>query len=418
MPCGFATPRPGIATTMRLDWLREVCDRPGPFATVLLDATHDTADAGHSDELRRRGVVEDLGAQGAPEGVCRAVDAALAGAEPPAGAGGQVLVAGEHGVLFHALTSAPPPAPRSVWGPTADLLAVARAMREPVPTVVVRIDEAGGEVLAPGDRDVEHVSGADGPVHKVCTGGLSDLSIQERVEETWRSNTAEVAARVDERVRASGARLLVITGDGPARARLRDALPQRSASVVAEVEHSGGAGPADVPAAVAGAVDDLLDAERRAALAQYQQAVGRTEGLAVTGLAGVVAAARAAAIETLLIDPAALVDTTVWSGPEPAQLAVAREDLAAFGVEDTVQVDAVAALIRAAACTDAALVVLDDPAVVQGRDPLDDASPATEPTAGNDTGDGEPRPPEGVLAQGVLADGLGAVLRFPIGPAA
>jgi hypothetical protein len=60
----------------------------------------------------------------------------------------------------------------------------------------------------------------------------------------------------------------------------------------------------------------------------------------------------------------------------------------------------VPALIRAATCTDAELVVLDDPDVVVGHDRLDD---------GSDT------PESAVLGGDTLTDGLGAVLRFPIG---
>lgn len=37
---------------MRTDWIRPLNDSDGPFATVVLDATHDTADATEQYRLR------------------------------------------------------------------------------------------------------------------------------------------------------------------------------------------------------------------------------------------------------------------------------------------------------------------------------------------------------------------------------
>ena len=78
----------------------------------------------------------------------------------------------------------------------------------------------------------------------------------------------------------------------------------------------------------------------------------------MTGISAVLAAVRAQAVETLFIDPARVVDATVWAGAEPAQLALTRDELGDLGVEATHQLAAVAALVRAATCTDAALVRL------------------------------------------------------------
>ncbi|MFR9801229.1 Vms1/Ankzf1 family peptidyl-tRNA hydrolase [Pseudonocardia sp. RS010] len=399
---------------MRLDWLRDACAAPGPFATVLLDVTHDTEDAARQDELRRRGVREELSGQGAPGSVVDAVDAALAEAPPPEGTGGRVLVAADKGVLVDAVLPAPPRTSVSTWSALPDLAAVTEAVREEVPVVVVRIDETGGEVLAPGDAEPEEVGGRDHPVHKVRAGGLSHLNMQERVEETWRENTAEVAGRVDARVRASGARVLVVLGDSPARSRLVDALPERSAKIVAEVEHTAGATPVDVPDTVAAAVEDVLDAERRQAWEHYRQLAGRPDGQAVTGLADVVAALRAEAVDTLFLDPATLTDAAVWVGGEPTQLGVQREELEALNVGDPQEVPGVPAVIRAVACQSGQLVRLDDPAVVRGKDRLDDARIAEEQAEAAADAAGEEAPERGLFADGALTDGLGATLRFPI----
>jgi hypothetical protein len=139
--------------------------------------------------------------------------------------------------------------------------------------------------------------------------------------------------------------------------------------------------------------------ERRAAFARYAELAGRAEGLAVTGLAAVVAAARAQAIDTLFIDRR--VPSRRHLGTQTHVLGSPRRAHGP-GREEPREVSAVAALIRATTCADAELVVLDDPAVVLGHDRLDDGSGSPE---------------SAVLGGDTLTDGLGAVLRFPIGSA-
>ncbi|RTL70424.1 MAG: hypothetical protein EKK42_02715 [Pseudonocardiaceae bacterium] len=196
---------------MRVDWLRPACDRPGPFATVLIDATHDTEDAAELARLRRRGVVDDLTDQGAPAAVRDVVDAALADVPPADGTAGRVLVVDDTGVLVDRVTPVPPAAPVTRWGLLPGLLAVVTEVPEVVRTVTVHVDEAGGEVTAAGEEPV--TVGGEMPVHKVPAGGPSHLPMQERVEESWRRNTAAVAEAVDRAVQRTGADVVVLTGD-------------------------------------------------------------------------------------------------------------------------------------------------------------------------------------------------------------
>src|SRR6185312_12259446 len=160
---------------------------------------------------------------------------------------------------------------------------------------------------------------------KARGGGWSHRSMQARVEETWRQNIAQVAARVDERVRAADARLLVIVGETRSRAQLRDALSERSTKIADEVSHSGGEGPGEVAGAVGRSVDLLLSGERRAAFARYVELAGRAD---------VVAEARGQAIDTLLIDPARAVETTIWGSAEPNVLGLTRAELTDLGAGD------------------------------------------------------------------------------------
>lgn len=173
---------------MDLHFLHDVTRTAQPMATVYLDASHDTEDAARALELRWSEHRGTLAGEGADEATLDALAAAVTEGVPAVGRAGRVLVACDGEVLLDRLLPEPPARPAARWGPVADLLPMLLDQPEPVSTVVVRIDETGGEILvsAPGSdpRPVEEVDGGDSPVHKVRAGGLSHLNMQERVEES------------------------------------------------------------------------------------------------------------------------------------------------------------------------------------------------------------------------------------------
>jgi Bacterial archaeo-eukaryotic release factor family 2 len=361
-----------------LRFLRELTEGTGPYATVYLDASHDTEDAARALELRWQEARDRLAADGADARTLEALDAAVADAEPPVGRAGRVLVARGGEVLLDRTLPEPPAVPSASWAPLPDLLPLLLDQPELVPAVAVRIDDTGGEILVAGpgsdagQAEVEEVEGSEYLVHKVRGGGWSHLHMQERVEESWRRNTAEVAERVERHVRATGARVLVVAGDPRARSRLVDALSDRAARVVVEVDHSTDAGPDDLAAAVAEAVRDAVTEDRRAVLERYDQAAGRPDGLAVQGIDAVLAALRAEAVDTLLVDGAVIRDADVWISQAPTQLATAEADLRAVGADPTGRAPVDAALVRAAAGSGAAFVPIGGGRTgLRGR-PLDD----------------------------------------------
>jgi hypothetical protein len=301
------------------------------------------------------------------------------------GRAGRVLVArGSRVVLDRALPE-PPVSPDAHWGPLPDLLPALAEQPEPVTAVVVRVDETGGEILlaGPDARPVvtEHVEGGEHPVHKVRRGGWSHLAMQERVEESWRRNTAQVAERVDRHVADAGASVLLVAGDPRARSRLIDALAERSASIAVQLE-GGATGGDDLAAAVAEALRDVVTSSRLAVIDRYEKAAGRGDGLAVQGVGPVLAALRAGAVDTLLLDAGVHRDGTAWISGEPAQVADAPADLRAVGVEPTDEVPVDDAMLRAAAGSGAGFV----------------------PIGGGRTG----------LVGRPLDDGVGALLRYPV----
>nr|WP_255413943.1 hypothetical protein [Pseudonocardia sp. MH-G8] len=136
----------------------------------------------------------------------------------------------------------------------------------------------------------------------------------------------EVAERVDRHVSATGASVLVVAGDPRSRSRLVDALGE--------------------------------------------------------GVAAVLAALRAEAVDTLLLDAGVTREATVWISDAPGQVAESADDLRAAGSEPSGEAPVDAALLRAAAGTGAAFV-----AIGGGR-----TGPVGRP----------------------LDDGVGALLRYPL----
>lgn len=360
---------------MDLRFLHELTTRPGPFATVYLDASHDTDDSARAIALRWADARGRLGALGADAATLAALEAAVADSPPAVGRAGRVLVARDGEVVLERSLPEPPSRPAAHWGPLPDLLPVLVDQPEPVTAVVVRVDDTGGEILHAGPDaqpvSAEQVEGREYRVHKVRGGGWSHLAMQERVEESWRRNTARVAERVDRHVADTGASVLLVAGDGRARSRLIDALGERSASIAVQLER-GSAGGDDLTAAVAEAVRDVVTRSRRAVLERYEKAAGRPDGLAVEGIGPVLAALRAEAVDTLLLDPDVTRDTTVWISDAPAHVAEAPAELRAIGTDPTSEVPVDAALLRAAAGTGAGLVPIGGGGAGQAGRPLED----------------------------------------------
>ena len=381
--------RAGYAIGVDLHFLSELTETPGPYATVYLDASHDSAPAGRELELRWAGHRTELAEQGADEPTLAALDRAVADADPAVGRGGRVLVAAGGRVLLDRVLPEPPGRPAAIWSPAPDVLPLLLDVPEPLTAVVVRVDRSGGEIMlaGPGARPekVDDVTGTTENLHKIKSGGLGDWSIQRRVEQNWRDNIAEVAAHIDTEVSRTGAQVLVLAGEAQARSQLRDALGERAAAIAVDVEHSGGrSGGTDeqLAAAVDAAARDVVTAARQTVLDRLDQETGRPDGLAVGGLEPVLQALRAQQVDTLLLDGGVERPGTLWVGDTPSQVATDAERLRGLGSEPVAQVPVDAALLAAAAASGAAF----------------------EPLGGGRTG----------LVGKPVEDGVAALLRYPL----
>jgi hypothetical protein len=373
-----------------LHFLSELTETPGPYATVYLDASHDSESADRELELRWAGHRSELAEQGADEPTLAALDRAVADADPAVGRAGRVLVAADGRVLLDRALAEPPARPSAAWGPAPDVLPLLLDAPEPMTVVVVRVDKSGGEILLAGEdgagvQQLDEVRGDRYPLHKTRGGGWKHLKMQHTVENTWRANVAALAERVDTEVRRTGARVLVLAGDGQSRTLLREALAERTASIAVDVEHSGGRSGADddeLAGAVEAAARNVVDAELQAVLERLDQALGRPDGLAVGGLEPVLEALRAQQVNTLFLDGGVTRDGELWVGEVASQVATDAERLRGLGSEPVGQVPVDVALLQAAAASGAAF----------------------EPLGGGRTG----------LVGKPVEDGVAALLRYPL----
>ncbi|MFC6090476.1 Vms1/Ankzf1 family peptidyl-tRNA hydrolase [Saccharothrix lopnurensis] len=346
----------------------------GPFASVYLDASHDTEDAAKALELRWRGVRDELARQGADQATLDALEGpALA---PVVGKAGRALIAAHGRVLLDRVLPRPPALVTARWSTLPHVLPLAGSLGPTVPHVVVLADKVGADVHGytgqsggQGEVAAEEVRGEEHPVHKVRGGGWSHLRMQHSVEENAKRNAAGVAEAVDRLVGKLNAKLLILGGEVQARTALCEELTQRCREVLVEVEGASLAGGSD---------DEAFDGAVQSLVAQYQYneahevverftaEYGRDGGLAVQGLAPVVEALREANVAALLVADPALGDRTVWAGDHPAQVALRESELSGLGIEHVGRHRADEVLPNAAAATGAQVLIADGTDLFEG----------------------------------------------------
>lgn len=356
---------------MQLTWLRPVYDTPGPYATVLLDATRATEDAAHEIDLRWRAARERLADHGAPQGLLDALEKV---ALTPTGVSGEhslaLVGAGERVLLARTLPRRPL-RELAAWSPVPHLFPLVRAHAFTVPYVLVVADRLGADISVHGPRgdrlDELSIEGDDWPIRKVHAGGWSDLRYQHRVENQWEANADPVARELDRLVAEHRPQLILAAGDTRALQLLEDQLGDPARAIFVGLERGGRAAGAN-EAALFEEVQRVLAQQAAAAVAEvtdrFAQERGRGGGAAVEGLAAVVDALRKAQVDTLLLHDDPSSTARLWTAlDQPLVLGLTRDEVAALGVDEPVEDRADAVLVRALAASDAAIVLVADPTV-------------------------------------------------------
>jgi hypothetical protein len=333
-------------------------DTAGPRLSAALDVTRDNEAGAEEVALRWRALRDQLG--DVPADLLDAAEQQLLRETEEGGPCERDVVVDAHGVQLERLF----PGRRHTFahcGPLPRLTHVVTAEDARVPYVLVEIDRTGADITVSareGESELT-VNGSHDELTKVNAGGWSEMRWQHRVEDSWERNAAEVAAFLDRVVDGTGVEIVAVAGDVRAAALLRDAVADTTRERL-HILDGGGRGenrPAGrLPDELTALLEGHAAARARAVAERFAEANGH--GLAVRGLPAVVDALRRAQVDTLLLPPDWEDETRMWFGPDPLQLGMTEEELEVLGVQEPSRTAACDVVLRAAAGSDAAAVVI------------------------------------------------------------
>ncbi|HYZ68084.1 MAG TPA: hypothetical protein VE666_09830, partial [Mycobacterium sp.] len=347
---------------MRSDRFRSLLTARGPFASVYIDDSHDTADAEAQIELRWREIGQQLDDRVSAD-VVAAIERSVLGGGPAVGRSGRSIIADAVGVVLDEplLRGAAAPVVRVSEFPY--IIPVIEHGLEHPSYLVVAVDHAGADITVHchGRTTTERVDGGGYPVHKASgaeTAGYGDP--QPRAEEARAKNIRATSDRVSALLDDTEAELVFVAGEVRSRSDFVAAVPARVGSRIVEV-NVGARGSIDQDA-LAHEIATTFQLRRARTIEQaaqrFEAEIARGSGLATEGMAGVCAALRDGAAETLIIGEVG--DATVVVGEGFSTIAPNAEVLSEWGRPPSGVARADEALPIVAVSVDANLVRADE----------------------------------------------------------
>jgi len=346
---------------------------PGPWCTAYVAAGTGTVDTLEAGDVRPGNTQAQLEAQGASPADIEAMEQALQPAGGlPSPVSRFVLVHDGKAEVNEVLPGDLVLPERLAVEPIPDLLPLVKHRPEELPYVVAEVSREHGEIRlyragAGAPSSVREVEGESEHVHKFHGGGWSELRFQHHTEDVWRRNADEVAGEIDRLASASGARLIVLAGDIRARGLVKDNLSEASQALVSEVDshtHTAGADGANLEDHVNQHVAEVWAEEQQNVMDRLAVQEGQANPEAAHGVGAVVHALQQAQVDTLILDDAALSERTMLALDAEPWIATAKEEAVGAGVLG--KVPAPAALLRAAALTDARILLVPGPVLPDG----------------------------------------------------
>ncbi len=344
---------------MDLSRTREIFERPGPFATVYLEARPAEEDSAKQVELRWRELKRSLQNAGADDTTIAALDVELGADRGGSVSGyGRVFVASAEGLLFSdhvdAITSSGDVAD---WSPLPELGRYYRSQSGSVRALLVVADRTGGDLYQvvasheEGARELDEqtVSGdAVETVHKARAGGNSHKQMQRRHEMASYQNAEAVVSAVRSAVSSFRPQVIVLAGEVQGRQVVHSQLPSELAAITREINAGSRA---------AGASEDALEdalltevgvvATEQETRVREQFHEGKAHATAVEGFERVLEAARTGAVATLLLVDGTQVPGQLYVGSSPEILSTDPANIADMSEVDPVARPAEQVLLRA-----------------------------------------------------------------------
>lgn len=344
---------------MDLSRTREIFERPGPFATVYLEAQQAGENSARQVAQRWGNLQRTLQSEGADDKTVAALDDELGGER----AGsltevGRVLVASAEGVLFDDEVEAVGAAGDvATWSTFPELGRYYRSQNGSVRTLLVVVDQTGGDlyqlVASPveGARELaeDSVQGdAVEDVHKAREGGNAHKQRQRRHEQATYQNAEEVVEGIRSHASSFRPQVIALAGEVQGRQAVRSQLPKELADITRELEHgsrAAGSSESALEDELLRVVGEVATGEETDVRERLRE--GKAHANAVEGLEPVLEAARSGAVDTLVLVAGGDVTGELYAGPSPEQISTDPANLAGLTDAEPVKQSSEQALIRA-----------------------------------------------------------------------
>lgn len=311
--------------------LRSLMERDGPVVTIWANRPDPVPNAIDSRVRAAVDSVDEL----LPPAAVTAVEKALG--EALSRAPGVVLVAGDDGVRFVHPTSEPLRHETTLFGALPALAPVIEDMQAAIPFVVARVDRRGADLYWSGDSGEGRrtVEGDDTYITKVQAGGWSHRRYQQRAENTWEQNAAEIAGELERLAREVQPRVVILASEERMEQSLRERLPSEIGELVRSASGSRSEDGSDDERA-----DDIerwirtaVAEDTVAALQLFDEERGQNDR-AASGAEQTFDALRQSRVDLLLIhDDGTEQRTAFFDREEPGLVALARSTFKDLGRE-------------------------------------------------------------------------------------
>ncbi|TJZ44517.1 hypothetical protein FCH28_29685 [Streptomyces piniterrae] len=351
---------------MRLSFLEPLYKESGPFASVYLDTSRDSAiaDPDTAIAVRWRRLRETLVAEGADPDSIGAVAGTVGSDADVPGMHGQALFTAHGELALQGELPSPPAHDTAHFGSLPDTMPLVAQHAPEIPYQAVRVHYSGRH-STDAPRTVRFDSEAGTwPLTKVTPG--------ERVHEkvpvaAWPRAAEQLAKQLETQARRLGTEILVLAGETWARGILARRLPGYLRARLTTAERGAaterGAEPPPGRALLEEQLDHLLSgrmaAHDRALLGAFLSQRAH-DGAIAEGLAATVSALQRGQVRALFLNNHPESPVRLWVGPEPSQLAVTEDELRSYGVRTVRRERADAALTRALVGTGAELILVPE----------------------------------------------------------
>ena len=292
----------------------------------MLDVSRDDERAANEVAVRWQDLRKRLG-NGPSNDLLEQIEAAALEPTGRPGHQARLIVADSSGIALDLVLPGRPIRDEVHYGPIPHVLPAFRALADVVPHVLASVDRTGADItvvdaLGVAVDEVE-VQGTHDVIHKVPGGQMSGRRAQQRAEDSWERNAAEVARELEQLIAQHRPDVVLLDGDSTAVSHVLDAAGGQLKELAVRVKSGSrgeGAGTSARDAEIAGVLVGHRRSSKAVVLDRFGTEEGRQEA-AVQGLDSVVDSARRAQIQELLLHDDPSSTFTVWVGSRPASSA-------------------------------------------------------------------------------------------------